>query len=182
MNILQLTNSPSRIVVDYALPNLPEEVKAAVAAPEYCFYVMGFLEANTMYDFSAQQLYKKKKDGIEATYHTGIIFFGDTFYLEGAKDLNLIYRAVFHKGVLEEIELHSAEWYDNSERKRTMKKVIARIENKGKLEKNCLYRWLYVPYKVCADVVLKLVRTLLFLIFSWIDYGFLWLHNLLTPL
>ena len=184
MNIQILTESPNRVFVDYQLPNLPEEVKSLISDPEYAFYALGPIEAtgDITYDFSNNQLYRKTEKGIERVDFTGEFYFGDVFYLNGDKDITLMYKAIFVKGVLDELKLEEMDYSDNQLRKKTLKKIMENIDARNKIFANPFYRWLYRPYAIIVYCPFWLIRHGLLILFKSIDKMLSLLQKILLPI
>ena len=182
MNISRLTESQSRVFVDQNLPNLPKEVEDLIRDIEYSFYIMGPMEESEYYDFSNNQLYKKDGAKIENLNYTGEVYFGDIFYLSGDKDLSLIYKATFIKGMLDEIHAHTEDYLDNELRKKEIQRLIKEITYRQSMENKFAYKWLYRPYKSVIGFTFILTRSLSFSIFKCIDTAIVYLLKILIPI
>lgn len=182
MNIEILTESSNRVFIDQNLPNLPEEIKELISDPEYSYYAMGPIEGGSVYDFSNNQLYRKENEKIQKMEYTGEFYFGDIFYLNGDRDLNLIYKATFIKGLLEEINLHTADFIDNEDRKRKMADIVSRIEGRNELFANPLFKWVYKPYALIVFSLFWLIRRTLFFVFKGLDWLLELFQKLLLPI
>lgn len=181
MNITTLTESPNRLITDQELPNLPVEIANVVKDPDYSFYAFGPIERDVLYDFSGNQLYRKDNGAFERLDFTGELYFGDIFFLDGEKDLELVYQAVFIKGSLESIAVHHSKSLENTGRKKTMQAILTRIEKRNKLFNNKFFQWTYLPYKICVNFVFSLVRGILFCFFKVVDVILSCLLKILTP-
>ena len=182
MNIATLTESPNRLITDQTLPKLPEEIREVVNTEGYTFYAFGPIERDKVYDFSGNQLYHKDNKGITKLDFTGELFFGDIFFLEGDNDLELIYKAIFVKGLLDSIDIHFLKTQPNSGRKKTMQAIMDRIDHRNRLYKNPVFKWTYLPLKGLIVMFFSLVRAGLFFVFKLIDLILLGIQKFLTPL
>ena len=182
MNIATLTNSNSRIFVDHPLPDCPEEIKTLLADEDYCFYVAGMIDSGCFFDFSASQLFRKTEKGIENLYHTGEIFFGDIFYLDGDKDIALIYQATFIEGKLKSLSRVLCDPMDNEERKKAVGRIISRIKVRNKIQNTWWFEYLYRPWRALVRFVFGLARAIVFLAFKILDGIIALIQFLLAPL
>ena len=182
MNIQKLTESSNRIFVDFELPKIPVDIKSLVSDEEYFFYAFGPTADNLILEFSNSQLYSKIDSKIERINYTGELYFGDVFFLLGDFDLNIIYKAVFVDGLLKELDLFSEERLENSERKKTFKKIIAQIERSERLSKNNLYKFIYYPYLVVVSKLFALIEKSLIVTLSLIIEFMDFIKKIILPL
>lgn len=182
MTIELLTSSPNSLVVDEELPNLPEEIKSTVTNPVYNFYILGPWEENKIFELSSKQLYRREDNRIERMDYTGDIYFGDIYYLDGDKDLELIFKAVFIKGLLDNIEVFSERYHCNHSRKEAQSAFFSAIKKQARLEVNLAYKFIYKPYRAIVQFLLKAVKGLLFVLYKTIDKLISLISKILTPL
>ena len=182
MNILKLTESSNKLFVDYDLPNTPQEIKNIISDPSYSFYVFGIDAENSDFDFSNQQIYKKLESSIERLDFTGEIYFGDVFYLLGDNDLNLIYKAIFFRGLIQEVILYSLDYSDNSERKEMFKNISEQADKSIAFQNSIFYKYFYKYYFITVSSVIILIRRIFLFIFKGLDYILQTINSFLTPI
>lgn len=182
MNISILTDSLKRVRVEQDLPDIPKELSSVILDPEYTFYLMGYWGDEDSFDFSNDQLYKILDNKIEKTEFTGEIYFGDIFFLDGDRDLNLIYKVVFIDGNMREIKIHTLEYQDNLLRKNTIDLLVRRIKMHEILSSNVFFRFVYKPYQQILYYAFLAVRRVTLMIFKSVDAILEYIHRILTPL
>jgi hypothetical protein len=182
MNIDVLAESTNKLFVEQDLPNLPAELAETIKMPEYSFYLVGVFDKNASYEFCNNQIYKRSESKFEKQEFTGEIYFGDVFYLDGEYDITIIYKAVFIKGILNEISQHLFEKVENEKRKVVLKKIMDNIKRRASIMKNPIFLYIYRPYAVIIFMIFWIIRHTLLFFFKGIDWVFTSLQKILLPL
>lgn len=168
------------IVWEDTLP-IPENVKPfRIDWEKHEFYLFsGCFEGEPVgnsYTLYGGKLYKNLRVGIEATEYTGEILFGD-YFMSDEQDYQVSFKALFLKGLLQEITVVANESKDPTVRKSMADGIGVSVEKSIRMQNSLLFKYLYLPWKFCLRGIFSLFTVL----WKFIHYLVFCIVKFLTP-
>ena len=114
-------------------------------------------------DEKGETLAKEEHKGLERLSHTGEIQFGTEIYGKEI-DHEIIFKCLFFKGELKELDLESYVKHNNEARKESAKRMSCNFQKEIKRKMSPTYA-LLSPFKTVALQIVKVVKWLMFKFF-----------------